>query len=65
MQRLEVINQAIDHIVLSTDEPARFEVSLIEGRILIHGYDGIETDLEQEPTVVYDGTVQSIPTGGT
>lgn len=56
MQRLEIIDHNTDHIIVSTDEPARFEISLTPGgRIILHGYVGAESDTEQDPGIVYDG----------
>lgn len=54
---------ASDHFVVATDGPARFEVSLLplpQGGfgIIMHGYHGKDTDPEQEPDVVYDGSIR-------
>jgi hypothetical protein len=56
MQTLKIVDRSNDHIIVSTDGPARFEIGLVDGRLMLHGYEGSETDLEQDPTVVYDGT---------
>jgi hypothetical protein len=59
--RMVIVDREQDHIVLSSNGPARFEVSLIERQraIIVHGYTGIEPDMTQDPIVVYDGTERS------
>lgn len=60
MIRLRILDHTTDHILVATDEPARFEISLISdgyghGRVLVHGYNGTEPDLDQDPDITYDG----------
>jgi hypothetical protein len=59
--RMVIVDREQDHIVLSSNGPARFEVSLIgaRGAIIAHGYVGAEPDMTQDPIVVYDGTERS------
>lgn len=54
--KLEVVDEATDHFIMRFEAPARVEVSLIgDGRIIAHAYFGTETDMEQDPALVYDG----------
>jgi len=58
--KLRIINHNNDHILVSADEPFRFEISLIgrgnDTRLIVYGYQGTETDMDQEPVIIYDGT---------
>lgn len=60
MISLKIIDWKNDHFLITTDEPARFEVSLIEGKrmIIMHGYVGEAGDMEQEPIITYDGSMR-------
>ena len=57
--RLVIHDRELDHFVIATDEPCRIEISLLPvwDRIIAHAYRGVETDIEQEPTLTYDGSV--------
>jgi hypothetical protein len=64
MYKLQIVNHETDHILVAADVPMRFEVSLIPSndgdRVILHGYTGAETDPEQEPDLVYDGTLSEL-----
>lgn len=63
MIKLEVINNQEQHFLITSDEPCRIEVSLIEGKyILADCYAGIQVDMEQEPIGCYDGTLPDYQT---
>jgi hypothetical protein len=68
MMRLKIHDRDLDHFVIYADEPCRIEISLLPDatrdsdgpvwdRIIAHAYRGVETDMEQEPTLTYDGSV--------
>ena len=53
---LTILDHKQDHVLISTTGAARFEISLVTGRVVIHGYKGTGIDQEQEPDITYDGT---------
>jgi len=55
--KLEVINDATQHFIISGDEPFRIEVSILNGNIITHVYHGADVDLEQDPDLCYDGSL--------
>jgi hypothetical protein len=64
--KLEVIDEDTQHFIMRFNEPSRIEVSLISNlepdgpdRIIAHAYNGTETDMEQEPDLVFDGTIDN------
>lgn len=60
MLKLRIADSDQDHFVVYADEPLRVEVSLLptpEGlRVIMHAYTGLNLDLNQEPTLTYDGS---------
>jgi hypothetical protein len=65
--RLVIHDREVDHFVIFTNEPMRVEISLLPDatrdsdgpvwdRIIAHAYRGETTDMEQEPTLTYDGS---------
>jgi hypothetical protein len=52
---LKIFDRDTDHVVVASDGPARFEITVVEGRLELFGYTGTKPDLDQEPTIVYDG----------
>lgn len=40
-----------------TDGPARFDVFLVDGALIMHAYEGVEDDEDQEPSFAFDGTL--------
>lgn len=54
---IESINPAEQHFMLVADEPVRCEISLAGGTIQACAYEGCTTDVDQEPAVVYDGSI--------
>ena len=61
MLKLDIFDHTEDHVLFSANEPVRIEISLLptpEGdRILVHAYSGDEIDPDQEPDLVYDGSM--------
>lgn len=53
MLKLEIIDENKQHFCVTSDEPVRIEVSVVNGNVLCYGYRGAETDTEQEPDVLY------------
>lgn len=53
----QIINNDEQHFIMRFDEPARIEVSVVNGQVIAHAYRGYDTDMEQEPDLVYDGTI--------
>jgi|GEM_PF-7107050 len=56
MIRSEVINEDEDHIIVRSDEPVRIEMSVVNGRTIVHVYRGVKDHSEQEPVGGYMGT---------
>lgn len=48
-----------EHFTFKSDVPCRIEVSVVEGKLVAFAYSGSTTDAEQEPSLVYDGTIGS------
>jgi len=60
MLKMQLIDTDSDHIMISADEPVRVEISHIgNGVMMVHAYQGIEIDQDQEPDLVYDGSVSN------
>ena len=57
MIRMEPINNNEQHFLVTADEPCRIEVSVVDGRVIMFAYRGVEVDQDQEPATHYDGTV--------
>jgi hypothetical protein len=55
--RNEVVNNDDQHFIMRFDRPARIEVSVVDGKVIAHAYSGYDTDIEQEPDLVYDGSI--------
>lgn len=53
---LKVIDDAKQHFVAQFARPGRIEIVLVNGRVIAHIYEGADTDKEQEPLGMYDGT---------
>jgi hypothetical protein len=54
--KTQVIDAAAQHLIVSADEPARFEISISkDGRLTVHGYRGTEIDTDQSPVVGFIG----------
>lgn len=54
MIKLEKIDVKEGKIVIFSNEPIRLEIDKLNGGYCIHGYTGIEVDMEQEATFLYD-----------
>lgn len=57
MIKMKVINDEKQHFVIELHRPGRVEVTVNNGKVLAHVYEGAETNLEQELLGVYDGTL--------
>lgn len=55
MMVLRVINDDDQHFIVRSTEPIRIEVSVVNGRVIMHAYHGSATNPTQEPNLVYDG----------
>lgn len=53
---LETIDANTGHVVAYFDRPGRLEVSVTDGKLILHVYDGTEIDEDQLPLLVFDGT---------
>ena len=43
------------HFIVEANEPVRIEViTTDEGQLIMFGYKGLETDIEQEPDILFD-----------
>jgi hypothetical protein len=46
-----------DACVIRADEPVRIDIYVADGKLQVMVYTGTETDLDQDPCGVYDGTL--------
>ena len=53
--RLKIIDHDDQHLLITTTEPARFEMSVIDGSLILHGYRGADIDEWQDPDITFDG----------
>ena len=53
MLKLEILDEAQQCFMISSDEPVRVVVSVIDGNVICYAYRGVEIDDEQEPDVLY------------
>ena len=57
MIKMEVINDENQHFILTFDRPGRVEVSVVDGKVIAHVYDGAVIDESQEPLGGFDATL--------
>lgn len=55
MIKLNVVNNSDQHFLISSNEPVRVEVSVIDGHIIAEVYEGLCVDSQQEPIGGYYG----------
>jgi hypothetical protein len=55
MLKLEITKS--EGFVVRADESMRLDVQLVRGRMVMFAYRGYEDDSDQEPDLVYDGTI--------
>jgi hypothetical protein len=63
MIKLKVIKDEIkyQHILISTTQPMRVEISNVNGRMLAHVYRGNKINMNQEPCGCYDANILGKP----
>jgi hypothetical protein len=55
MYSLEVTNNDRQHFTIRADKPVRIESMTIQGKTIVHVYEGTKDDENQEPLFAYDG----------
>lgn len=56
MIECRVVNEVEDHLIVRSTEPCRIEVSVCDGKLILHVYQGAEVDPEQQPAGAYLGS---------
>jgi hypothetical protein len=51
--KLEILDEKKQSFVITSDEPVRIVVGLAGQDIICYGYRGVETDMEQDPDVLF------------
>ena len=59
MLNLKIIDNIENHILIKTNEPCKIEICKIENSILIYAYKGLKVNPNQEPDIVFDGSIQN------
>ena len=54
--KLSVLNDRAQHFLVTFNRPGRIEVTMVDGAIVAHVYEGAAIDAEQDPLGAYDGT---------
>lgn len=55
MIECRTVNAAEDHLIVRSTEPCRIEVSVCDGKLILHVYKGAEVDEDQQPAGGYLG----------
>lgn len=57
--RLNVIPDDLndDHFSVHFEKPGRIEITVVDGLVLAHVYEGAENNLDQEPIGGYDSSI--------
>ncbi len=56
MIECRTVNEAEDHLIVRSTEPCRIEVSVCDGKLILHVYKGAELVEDQHPTGGYLGS---------
>lgn len=56
MIECRTVNEAEDHLIVRSTEPCRIEVSVCDGKLILHVYKGAEVDEDQQPAGGYLGS---------
>ena len=57
--KLEVISDKKDHFAVIFNRPGLVEVTVLNGSVVAHVYDGVPPDVSADPIGAYDGTNDS------